>query len=71
MDHAMVLRKAARPSLTLMEEVLEPKAADVFPAVSVSLVLNVQWEAVRIGLLEQVEAAAPLDGDLASSRQRC
>ena len=28
-------------------------------------------EAVRIGLLEQVEAAAPLDGDLASSRQRC
>jgi hypothetical protein len=43
-----------------MEEVLETKAADVFPAVSVLLVtgLNVHWDAVHIGLLEQVDRNA-------------
>jgi hypothetical protein len=60
----------------LVEEVLTPKSRDVFGRFSgvevsaaVSLVLNAQWEAVRTGLLEQVEArkadlvraAAPLD----------
>jgi hypothetical protein len=60
MDNAMALRSAARPSPTLMEEVLETKAADVFPAVSVLLVtgLNVHWDAVHIGLLEQVDRNA-------------
>jgi hypothetical protein len=55
----------------LVEEVLTPKSRGRFSgdevSSAVSLVLNAQWEAVRTGLLEQVEArkaelaAAPLD----------
>jgi len=57
----------------LVEEVLAPKSRGRFSgdeiSAAVSLVLNAQWEAVRTGLLEQVEArkaelaraAAPLD----------
>jgi hypothetical protein len=57
----------------LVEEVLTPKSRGRFSgdevSAAVSLVLNAQWEAVRTGLLEQVEArkaelaraAAPLD----------
>ena len=57
----------------LLEEVLTPKSRGRFSgdevSAAVSLVLNAQWEAVRTGLLEQVEArkaelaraAAPLD----------
>jgi hypothetical protein len=63
-----------------MEEVLETKAADVFPAVSVLLVtgLNVHWDAVHIGLLEQVDrnaglalAAAPLEHAQAVCKAAC
>ena len=55
----------------LVEEVLTPKSRGRFSgdevSAAVSLVLNAQWEAMRTGLLEQVEArkaelaAAPLD----------
>jgi hypothetical protein len=55
----------------LVEEVLTPKSSGRFSgdevSAAVSLVLNAQWEAMRTGLLEQVEArkaelaAAPLD----------
>jgi len=56
-----------------VEEVLTPKGCGLFSgdevSAAVSLVLNAQWEAVRTGLLEQVEArkaqlaraAAPLE----------
>ena len=54
-----------------VQEVLTPKSRGRFSgdevSAAVSLVLNAQWEAVRTGLLEQVEArkaelaAAPLD----------
>jgi hypothetical protein len=61
----------------LVEEVLTPKSRGELSA-AVSLVLNAQWEAVRTGLLEQVEdrkaelarAAAPLDHAEAVSEAR-
>ncbi len=63
-----------------MEEVLTPKSRGRFSgdevSAAVSLVLNAQWEAMRTGLLEQVEArkaelaAAPLDHAEAVSEAR-
>ena len=38
----------------LVQQVLNPKRGNLFDAVCV--ILNIQWEAVRIGLLEMVEA---------------
>ena len=62
----------------LVEEVLTPKSRGEVSA-EVSLVLNAQWEAVRTGLLEQVEdrkaelarSAAPLDHAEAVSEAAC
>ena len=66
----------------LVEEVLTPKSSGRFSgdevSAAVSLVLNAQWEAMRTGLLEQVEArkadlaATPLDhAEAVSGALRC